>query len=117
MRIPKGSSLVIPFPTQYETLNTRFCKRREWVDRYEKYLNDYRVYYIFDEKYRDDVFKMTLSEARRGSRPISLVDNIIRAVLSDDTVDIDALVTFNVEDFEDICRERRIYLVSGSQMI
>lgn len=42
----------------------------------------------------------------------SLVDNIIRLMLDDDTLRIDGLITFNARDFYDVCAIRNIELIS-----
>ena len=43
----------------------------------------------------------------------TLVDLIIREILLDVEVKIDALITFNIADFEDICWKRNIELFDG----
>ena len=64
---------------------------------------------ISDEKYRDIAFDNTVSPL--NDRGISFVDNIIRTMLKDKSAHINALVTFNRRDFEDICYEKGIEIL------
>jgi len=46
-------------------------------------------------------------------KPFSFVDIVIRNILEDDSLKIDAIVTFNEQDFSDICYKRQIKIVNG----
>lgn len=99
--------LVVPWPTLYETLNTRLVRRRTVVQDFAHLLSWHNVYLLPDEKYRD----AALEEIRTPSRPhltLSLVDAVLRLVLADVNVKIDALITFNPGDFLDICHRAAI---------
>lgn len=41
-----------------------------------------------------------------------MVDNVIRGILDDTSVRVDTLLTFNIEDFNDICVKKRIEIIS-----
>ena len=41
-----------------------------------------------------------------------MVDNVIRGILDDTSIKVDALLTFNIEDFSDICAKKRIEIIS-----
>ncbi|MDZ7760804.1 MAG: hypothetical protein U5L00_11175 [Desulfovermiculus sp.] len=60
---------------------------------------------------RDTYHKEALEEIRTPSkshRSLSLVDAVLRLVLVDRNVKIDALITFNPGDFSDICQRSGI---------
>jgi len=40
------------------------------------------------------------------TRPMSLVDMVMRLMLDDVNVRVDGLLTFNQKDFHDVCRKR-----------
>lgn len=107
-----GVDLIIPYPSLYETLNTRLLKEghRElsrWLA--SQLVSNEHYIKIPDNEYRDIAFNNTVSPF--NDRGISFVDNIIRAMLIDKSTQIKALVTFNRRDFEDICYERDIEIL------
>jgi predicted nucleic acid-binding protein len=96
----RDCAMVIPWPCLYETLNTRFAKRRNWVHSFERMLRHPLTIRIEDSSYRN---RALLSFFECNRRPLSLVDIVIREILAERSVRIDAVVTFNTEDFRDIC--------------
>jgi hypothetical protein len=48
-----------------------------------------------------------LSKPPANRRNLSAVDRVIREILSDRSLRISALITFNPRDFEDVCRRFR----------
>jgi hypothetical protein len=63
---------------------------------------------IDDALYRDRAYEMTVSDAIRRHRRISLTDMVIRLMLEDVNVRAGYLFTFNPGDFADVCRRRGI---------
>lgn len=59
-----------------------------------------------DSRYRDDAYR-AMRCGHRG-RPLSLVDAVLRAVIDDTNVALDALLTFNPADFADVCRQNSV---------
>lgn len=104
-------NLVIPWPSLYETLNTRFVRRRLWVDSFAAYLARSNTMRLTDETYRRDALGQVLSNRVEG-RFLSLVDAVIRLALQDYDVKIDSMITFNPTDFYDICASRNIELIT-----
>lgn len=101
--------LVIPFPTMYELLRTEFVKRKSALQNIDYIIKDVsRVDLIYDERYRDKAY----SEMIMTKRNLSFVDCIVRAMLDDANLNIKGLITFNNGDFDDICRKKRIELIS-----
>ena len=102
-------TLVIPWPTLYETLNTRFSRRQSWVEDLHRVISSHSIYYIPDDDYREISFDYFFREGQR----FSLVDIIIRNILEDDSIKIDAILTFNEPDFIDVCYKKGIELFNG----
>jgi len=46
-------------------------------------------------------------------RPLSLLDSLLRVVISDPNTRIDFLATYNNADFHDVCAARRVELLPG----
>jgi predicted nucleic acid-binding protein len=103
--------VVVPWPTMYETLRTRFVKKNLALQQFRDYLKSPRVEYFDDAPYREAAMELTFSSSLRSSRPLSMVDCLIRLIMDDTNVKIDLLATFNIADFSDLCRKRRIELI------
>lgn len=105
-------NLIMPWPCLYETLNTRFVRRREWVDSFSAYVMRASTVYLPDEEYRQYALEQVLRHETSGLS-ISLVDEVMRSALLDPNIKIDAMITFNQRDFYDICYSRNIELIGG----
>jgi predicted nucleic acid-binding protein len=105
-------NLVLPWPCLYETLKTRFVKRRHWLDGFFSYANHANTVRLSDEAYRDDALRKVFKSPTPWLS-LSLVDWVIRLALDDRNTKIDAMVTFNRRDFWDICLSRHIELIPG----
>lgn len=97
--------IVVPFPTMYELLRTKFVKNKEALEEIRLMFLSGRITRLDDDVYRSDALDLTLREPKRN---ISLVDNIIRLMLDDRSVGAKGLITFNVGDFQDVCQKNRI---------
>lgn len=104
--------IVIPFPTLYETINTKFTKNYYIVNSFEKFLQKPEVIMYPDDEYRNDALNLTFDIIKNQKRNLSLTDNVIRMIMDDDKNMIDYLITFNAKDFTDICRKRNIEILS-----
>jgi predicted nucleic acid-binding protein len=105
-------NLIIPWPCLYETLNTRFVKRREWLESFSAYVMRNNTVHLPDDEYRPHA----LGRVFRSQTPwlsVSLVDEVIRSALLDPNIKIDAMITFNQSDFYDICYPRNIELIGS----
>jgi hypothetical protein len=105
-------NLILPYPVLYETLNTRFSKRENWMTEFEKYTKRQTTVLVPDAEYREKALSNTFFYSLRQKRPMALVDMSIRLMLEDVKLNINALITFNVGDFVDICASKRIELIS-----
>ena len=104
--------VILPYPTLYETINTRFSKNRSWVEEFEKVLKNNNTRIIEDNIYKEDALRMTFDSTLNKNRPLSLVDMVIRLMLNDINLKIDYLISFNTRDFIDLCHKNRIELIS-----
>ena len=111
VKLLDSNKTLIPFPTLYETFNTRFSKNRKSVEIFGKILRSDNVEYIADVDYKEEALSMTFDSALNRNRPLSLVDMIIRLMLDDVNLKVDSLITFDTEDFIDLCHKRRIELI------
>lgn len=110
-------TILIPYPSLYETINTRFSKRKNWMDGFRSFINSPSCVLIPDDDYKRDALGMTLNSSLEKNRPMSLVDMVIRQMLDDVNLKSDAIITFNPEDFYDVCLSRNIILIADSNML
>ena len=109
---PNSNKVIIPYPVLYETINTKLLKdkNKKASDWFLKELVRNPMFErIPDKNYREPAFNCTIGPTR--NRGISLVDNILRVMMEDKMLKIDALITFNAGDFLDICKKQGIQLI------
>jgi predicted nucleic acid-binding protein len=94
---------VLPFPTLYETLNTNFVKNNKM--NFDSFLKTHHVVTIYDTKYTDKALEETL---KISNYKYSLVDMVLRMMILDVNLSINALITFNDRDFIDVCQQRNV---------
>jgi predicted nucleic acid-binding protein len=107
--------VLVPWPIVYETLCTRFVKNVPALQRFSIYLKKSHLTYLKDADYVDSAYALAIQSSLVRGRWLSMVDCVIRLMLDDDNVKIHGLLTFNPNDFSDICRRRRIEIISGDQ--
>ena len=107
------ASLIIPWPIMYETLRTKFVRKTHCLQEFEQFLIKYRPVKLCDSEYRETALSECLEQSIRKNRPLSLADCLVREVIVDNTVQIDALGTFNVKDFHDVCFGRDVEIISN----
>lgn len=92
--------LIVPFPSLYETINTRLLRNKyKQADYLFEYLNDSKkVILVYDDKYREQALKSVSSNINHN-KSYSLVDMIIRLMMEDSSLGHIAVVSFNIEDF------------------
>lgn len=105
-------NLVVPWPSLYETLNTRFVRRDDWLTSFKDILSRENTVKISDKKYKENAISSIFIKTK-NHKIYSLTDLVIREILLDFEIKIDAIVTFNSSDFEDICRNKNIEIISG----
>ncbi|VVB85138.1 Uncharacterised protein [uncultured archaeon] len=92
-----------------ELLRTRFFKENKKlkIDFLEKILKSDLTEEFDDSKYKKEALSLTLIEGKR-CRSISYVDNIIRLMIRDYHKNIQYLITFNINDFRDVCNKYNV---------
>jgi predicted nucleic acid-binding protein len=103
-----GYRYVIPWPTLYETLCTRYVRNPLLVRKFEFFLKRPNAILLDDAPYKELALETTLSGVGRG---YSIVDNVLRMILEDGNVRVQCLFTFNRSDFYDICYRRDIEMI------
>jgi hypothetical protein len=102
----------------YEVLRSRLTQERADVVQFEGHFTQLKrndqLILVDDSPYRERAFAEALQEIQRGEhyRGLSLVDRVIRLILGDTRLHIDALITFDPHDFVDVCRQRQVELFS-----
>lgn len=100
-------SVILPWPVLYETINTRFCRRREIMARFDALIYSGNTVLLDDTPYRVEAYQTAVRNVRR---PLSLVDAVLRAIIEDTNVAVTAILTFNQGDFHDVCRQHSVEL-------
>jgi predicted nucleic acid-binding protein len=104
--------LIVPWPILYETISTRLS--RNWSamtlleQDWKRLLRQERLELFSDSPFRDGAIDECfdeLAKPRPHARNLSLVDRVIRRMLSDTNLRLEALITFNPGDFVDVCRK------------
>ena len=100
LNLIKMHELIVPFPSLYETINTRLlCNKYKQADYLFEYLNDSKkVILVYDDKYREQALK-SVSSNLNHNKSYSLVDMIIRLMMEDSSLGSIAVVSFNIEGF------------------
>lgn len=92
--------LIIPFPSLYETINTKFIKNEygQATQLFTYLNNSLKVILIPDNNYKEKALDIVQSNISKGKH-FSLVDTIIRLMMEDTSLGEIAVMTFNVGDF------------------
>lgn len=101
-------TIIIPYPSLYEVLNSTFVKNKIALESMEAMMKSEKVEFIMDGDYRETALKNVYEVHKSPIPKISLVDSIIREIVKDVNVKIDALITYNGRDFRDVCDIRNI---------
>ena len=103
-------SIILPWPVLYETVNTRLSRRPIDLVRFKAIVELQDTVLLDDSPYRSESYKTVMTPTRRGS-PLSLVDAVLRAIVEDVNVPVEAMLTFNHRDFADICSKHNVELL------
>ncbi|MBZ5618821.1 MAG: hypothetical protein LAQ69_08885 [Acidobacteriia bacterium] len=103
--------IVLPWPTLYEALRTKFVRNAVALDQFERFLKGPNITYLDDASFRHAAFDLSLDSSLRRGRPLSMVDCLIRLLLEDVNTRISYLATFNYQDFVDVCRRNRVQII------
>ena len=100
-------AVILPWPVLYETINTRFSRRRRIMARFDAIITSSNTALLDDSPYRVEAYQAV---ARNVRRPMSLVDAVLRGIIEDTNVAVTAMLTFNKRDFNDLCWQHAVEL-------
>ncbi len=103
-------NLYLPWPVSYEALRTRGVENTRYVRNLKKYDRDLDFEFIDDAPYRESAFRQAIRSSLMG-RPISMVDIILRFIMDKEHIKVDYLATFNIGDFQAVCKRRNIPII------
>ena len=113
-----ANRLLIPWPILYETMSTRTVRNVKGLALMER---DWKrlqalsqIELLPDEPFRRGLVEECFEETRkpqRHYRSLSAADRVVRRMLSDVNLRIQAFVTYNPQDFADVCHRfgRQMY--------
>lgn len=114
-----GNVLVLPWPIMYEGLNSKFVANIPQVAALSRHLVSLRrtnqVELLDDRRYRERALEGCFKETERPPRSyrlLSLVDRVIREILTDTKLHIDGLLTYDMPGFHDVCARTGKELIS-----
>lgn len=111
VEILNASRIVLPWPTLYETLRTKFVRNAVSLDQFERFLKRPHVNYLDDSAFRNAAVDLSFESSLRRQRPLSMVDCLIRLLLEHANTRIDYLATLNRRDFEDVCPAKSVEII------
>lgn len=100
--------ILIPWPILYEVLNTRFVKKPIWVRHFNEIINHHDVTKVDDGVYRAEAFQEMMDLVLLKQWKLSLVDVVIRSILLEKKDSFHSLITYNPNDFRDVCIKGKI---------
>ena len=105
------NKFLVPHPTMYEFINTKLMGKKDKVEMFRVLFKKRDlITRISDEEYKEEALQLALQPSKRT---ISLVDMTLRLMLEDDRIKKHAMLTLNVKDFVDVCRWKRIEMISN----
>lgn len=102
------NQLLIPWPVMYETISTRMARQAKQIQKINKDWGRLRrsgqLEYLDDAEFRLQALDDCFEETARGThyRPLSLVDRVLRNILSSRDLKIKCFITYNRGDYHDI---------------
>src|SRR6266487_2021914 len=108
----EGYNILFPWPCFYETISTYLVRRRERLLYLEKFIKRPNIFLFDDKDYKLTALEEVFQLNRISGFTYSLNDSVIREILKDINVKVNYLVTFNDEDFKDLCSMRKIEIIN-----
>jgi len=107
-----GYQIIFPWPCLYETISTHLTRRRERLLYLEEFIKKPEIILFDDTTYKTNALEEVFLLNKTAGFTYSLTDSVIREILKDINIRINYLVTFNNNDFEDLCQLRQIEIVN-----
>lgn len=101
-------TILVPWPTLFECVDTRLSRRKDTAIRLKQFLSRSATALIDDTPYRHRSLDYVLGE---DHHTYSLTDHVIRSMIQDVELAIDAFVGFNPGDFYDVCANRGVEML------
>lgn len=108
----EGYDVVFPWPCLYEVVSTRLARRKKHLEQLESHLAQPGIVLLNDESYRTTALRVALCPNPESSSTLSLTDCIIHEILKDKRFTFNFLLTYNNEDFAEICTLRDISILN-----
>jgi predicted nucleic acid-binding protein len=105
-------TLLVPWPTLFECMDTRLFRRKQNAIRLRHFLLRPSTILVDDSPYRNESLEFTL---RQPHQTFSLTDHVLRSMIADPDLAIDAFVGFNPRDFYDVCADHNVELISADE--
>lgn len=98
---------VVPWPMTYEVFSTRMVNKRTLLDQVARHWAARIARHQLDQ-WDDAPYRMAalaeLGEVRQWNRRLtSLADEVAGRIIADPAVHLDAVITMNARDFQDVC--------------
>jgi predicted nucleic acid-binding protein len=110
------NSVLLPWPVMYETLSTHMARAARRMTEINRHLRSLRtrgvLHFVDDGEFRERAMEACF--AGSSKRPLSLIDCVVRELLSEKRLQTSAFATFNVSDFYDVCRKFRKKIIPES---
>lgn len=87
-------NIIIPFPTLYEFVNSRLSRRESKI-QFENLLSRPNITLLSDSKYKSEALDNFFIKTKFSFSDVSLVDEVLKLIIDDDTIKIDYIVTFD----------------------
>ena len=104
--------VILPWPILYETVNTRLVRRPANLAKFEAITRAPETVLLDDSPYRAGSLRGVLARSGRTG-PLSLVDAVLCNVIEDVNVPVSAILTFNERDFQDVCLQYGVELLTA----
>lgn len=101
-------SVIIPFPTLYEFLNSKLSRKGKF--NLESELSKQKYIKIYDNEYREKALKNFTYQFTFTNTDISLVDEVIKEMIEDRNLKTDIIVTFD-EALKNYARSMNVEVV------
>ncbi len=76
MEVVDDTTLLIPWPSLYETVNTRLSKNKNGIINFESLIKRPNTILLDDSAYKESALDYSMENSTKSIRPISLVDSI-----------------------------------------
>lgn len=88
--------ILIPFPTLYELLNSKFSRKKDLIVRFQEELNKPNYIKIDDTEYKQKALSnFFYRKSNHYSEDISFVDEVIKEMIDDVNLKTDFIITFD----------------------